>query len=59
MDKTGLLKYKVRLPNSVIIIPPIRGTYGIFFSTKYITATATMVATIKGGIAADRLFPLL
>ena len=57
--KTGLLKYRVRPPNKVIIIPPINGTYGIFFSTMYIIATAIIVAMIKGGIAAVRLFPLL
>ena len=43
----------------MIITPPIKGTYGIFFSTKYMIATATIVAIIKGGIAAVRLFPLL
>ena len=32
--KTGLLKYKVKPPNTEIIIPPIKGIYGIFFSTK-------------------------
>ena len=43
----------------VIITPPINGTYGIFFSTKYIIPTATIVAIIKGGMATVRLFPLL
>tara|TARA_Y100001935_G_C17164754_1_gene437118 strand:+ start:124 stop:300 length:177 start_codon:yes stop_codon:yes gene_type:complete len=56
---TGLSKYKVRPPKRVIIIPPINGTYGIFFSIKYIIPTAIIVAIIKGGIAIVRLFPLL
>ena len=30
----GLLKYKVKPPNTEIIIPPINGIYGIFFSIK-------------------------
>ena len=46
-------------PKSVIMTPPIKGTYGIFFSTKNIIATAAIVAIINGGIATERLFPLL
>ena len=57
--KTGLSKYSVRPPKRVIITPPIKGTYGTFLSTKYIITTAKMVAIIKGGIATERLFPLL
>ncbi len=45
--KTGLLKYRVRPPNKVIIIPPINGTYGIFFSTMYIIATAIIVTRVS------------
>ena len=55
----GLLKYNVNPPNNEITIAPINGTYGTFFSTKYIIATATNVETINGGIAALRLLPLL
>ena len=57
--KIGLLKYKVNPPNNEITIAPINGTKGIFFSTKYIIATATNVEIIRGGIAAVKLFPLL
>ena len=57
--KTGLLKYKVRPPNNVITIAPTSGTNGTFFSIKYIIATAINVEIISGGIAADKLFPLL
>ena len=56
---TGLSKYRVRPPKSVITTPPINGTKGIFFSTKYIIATAIIVEIINGGIAADKLFPVL
>ena len=42
-----------------MITPPIKGMYGIFFSIKYIIAIAIIVATIKGGMATVRLFPLL
>ena len=55
----GLLKYKVKPPNTEMTIPPINGTYGIFFSTKYIIAMAIMVATINGGIAIIKLLSLL
>ena len=54
----GLLKYKVKPPNTEMTIPPINGTYGIF-STKYIIAMAIMVATINGGIATIKLLSLL
>ena len=57
--KIGLLKYKVKPPNNEITIPPISGTYGIFFSTRYIIITAINVAAISGGMAIVRLFPLL
>ena len=57
--KIGLLKYKVRPPKSETIIPPIKGTYGIFFSTKYTIPTAKTVVIINGGIATVRLLPLL
>ena len=46
-------------PNIEITIAPINGTYGIFFSTKYIIATANNVEIINGGIALLRLLPLL
>ena len=57
--KMGLSKYKVKPPKSDMIIPPISGTYGIFFSIMYIITTAIIVAIIRGGMAAVRLFPLL
>jgi|TARA_B100001059_G_C17431394_1_gene378177 hypothetical protein len=57
--KIGLLKYKVNPPNIVMIIPPIKGTNGIFLSIKYIIATAAIVEIIRGGMATVRLFPLL
>ena len=57
--KIGLLKYKVKPPNNEMTIAPINGTYGIFFSTKYIIATAINVEIINGGIAALKLLPLL
>ena len=36
---------------------PNRGIYGIFFSIQYITITETIVAIIKGGIAAPIFLP--
>ena len=57
--KTGLLKYNVNPPNKEITTAPIKGTYGIFFSTKYMIATAINVEIINGGIAALKLLPLL
>ena len=38
---------------------PIKGRYGIFFSTKYTMLTAINVEIINGGIAIFKLFPLL
>jgi hypothetical protein len=32
--KTGLSKYNVKPPKKEIIIPPNKGTYGIFLSMK-------------------------
>ena len=55
----GLLKYNVRPPKSDITTAPISGTYGIFFSIKYMIATAINVEIINGGIAALKLLPLL
>ena len=57
--KIGLLKYKVKPPNNEITTAPINGTYGIFFSIKYIIATDTKVEIINGGIATLKLLPLL
>jgi hypothetical protein len=54
-----LLKYNVKPPNKEITTAPINGTYGIFFSTKYMIATAIKVEIINGGIAALKLFSLL
>ena len=56
--KTGLLKYRVRPPNKVIIIPPINGTYGIFFHHVH-NCYSYNCCDDYGGIAAVRLFPLL
>ena len=56
--KIGLLKYNVKPPNKEITTAPIKGTYGIFFSTKYMKATAINVEIINGGIAALKLLPL-
>ena len=55
----GLSKYNVKPPNNEITTAPIKGTYGIFFSTKYMIATANNVEIINGGIAALKLLPLL
>ena len=57
--KSGFLKYKVKPPNNPIMIAPKSGMYGIFFSTKYIMATAIRVAIISGGMAAAKSLPLL
>ena len=57
--KIGLSKYNVNPPKREITIAPTKGTYGIFFSKKYVIATAIKVAIINGGIAALKLFPLL
>ena len=57
--KTGLLKYNVKPPKKEIIMPPKRGIYGIFFSSRKIANTAIIVEIINGGIATAKLFPLL
>ena len=56
--KTGLSKYIVKLPNKVINIPLNNGTLGIFFSKNHTNAKATIVATIKGGIAIFKFLSL-
>ena len=45
-------------PKKVINIPLINGTLGIFLSRNHIIANDTIVATIKGGIAIFKSFPL-
>ena len=45
--KIGLLKYNVKPPNKEITSAQIKGTYGIFFSTKYMIATAINVEIIN------------
>ena len=46
-------------PKNVIRIPLKRGTMGIFFSRNQTTVNDIIVATIKGGIAILKSFPLL
>ena len=46
-------------PKKVIKIPLTKGIGGIFFSKNQTIANAMIVATIKGGIATDKFFPLL
>ena len=55
----GSSKYIVRLPKNVIKIPLTKGIVGIFFSKNQTIANATNVATISGGIAADKFLSLL
>ena len=55
---TGLLKYIVSPPNRVIKIPLKRGTLGILFSKIHTTMSAIIVATMNGGIATFKSFPL-
>ena len=49
--KTGLSKYIVNPPKTVINIPLNKGTFGIFFSKNHIITIEIIVATINGGIA--------
>jgi hypothetical protein len=46
-------------PKKVIKIPLIRGIGGIFFSNIQTMINAIIVASISGGIAIDKFFPLL
>ena len=48
----------VRPPKKVIKTPLNNGTFGIFFSKSHIIAKAIIVATINGGIAIFKSFPL-
>ena len=49
----------VNTAKNVINIQLINGIGGIFFSKNHTTAKAIKVATISGGIATDKFFPLL
>ena len=48
----------VNPPKKVINIPLNKGTFGIFFSKYHIISNAMIVATINGGIAIFKSFPL-